>query len=130
MKNNIYFFVLFLIGCNSKVIPHGIENKLMINKNYIFCVCLNKMNRKYNLDWHNPKSKTVIDGSIEVFFVDENFNVDIDSVDIFINKYLDSLENGNQFRSYNDNSLGVAKCLDLYNSIILEDFLKKEFSRN
>jgi len=123
--------IFFLFGCNQKNPPQSEiqENKLIVNKNYIFCGCLNNVNRRYNLQWKNPENKSIVDGSIEVYFIKNNFDVNMDSVDVFVNNYLDSLENNNLFRSYNANSLGVAKCLELYNSKKLDIFLKKEFSR-
>lgn len=125
------FGIFFLFGCNQKNHQQSEmqDNKLIVNKNYLFCMCVRFSDNRFILKSSNPSMKLIKDNSGEVYFIDKKFNVDIESSTEFVNTYLDSLESNNLYRSFDDSSLSVAKCLDLYNSKKLDIFLKKEFSR-
>ncbi|MBK8548585.1 MAG: hypothetical protein IPL63_14880 [Saprospiraceae bacterium] len=58
------------------------------------------------------------------------FSIDFDEEYEFVSNYLDSLENSGSFKSYNDNSLILAKCLALYNSEKLNRFVRKQIDLN
>ena len=125
------FGIFFLFGCNQKNHQQSEmqDNKLIVNKNYLFCMCVRFSDNRFILKSSNPSMKLIKDNSGEVYFIDKKFNVDIESSTEFVNSYLDSLEINNLYRSFDDSSLSVAKCLELYNSKKLDIFLKKEFSR-
>ena len=106
------------------------NTKTRFNKNYIFCYCVNIENKRFGIELKNNANQNVFDGSLEAYFVNDQFSVDPDSVFTFVNKYLDSLKYAQSFRSYNDNSLTLSKCLSLYKSSELDDFVIKEIYRN
>ena len=119
------------MGCyNKNIITIKDENRILVNKNYIFCYCVNIENKRFGIELKNNANQNVFDGSLEAYFVNDQFSVDPDSVFTFVNKYLDSLKYAQSFRSYNDNSLALSKCLSLYKSSELDDFVIKEIYRN
>jgi len=100
------------------------EVQLEVNKNYMFCVGMAYI----NIEYQNKCS--VIDGSSEVYFINDLLVVDGDEGRAFVKEYLDSLKQINAFKSYNNNSLGIAKCLDMYNSKKLDDFVKQKIEES
>lgn len=96
------------------------SEQMTINRNYMFCVCLNLINSQYDLNDFGSR-----DGSTEVYFIDTLLVIDTEEAVDFAQTYLDSLKEVNAYKSYNNNSLGVCKCLDLYNSKKLEEFVKE-----
>lgn len=127
MKKIIVLVLLLNINCYS---PEGLtdfDSRLELNKNFIFCNCINSVNRRYGLEIKDKENKKARDGSIEVYFINKDLTVDLDSVSQFVKLYLDSLEINKLYNSYNNNSLGIAKCLDLYNSKKVEDFVRESF---
>ncbi len=116
----IWLFLLLCINCKTKSNILNVENKtaFLINKNYIFCQCMNKVHNYTIIDSSSYLRK---DGSTEVYFINDEFNVDIEKSKVFVEKYLDMVKEN--YRSYNDHNLGIAKCLDLYNSKELIDYL-------
>lgn len=86
------FGIFFLIGCNQKISQQSEmqDNKLIVNKNYLFCMCVRYSDNRYILKSSNPSMKLIKDNSGEVYFIDKKFNVDIESSTEFVNTYLDS----------------------------------------
>lgn len=81
-----------------------------------------------NIRYENkPK---VLDGSSEVYFINDSLKIDIDKGQLFVKNYLDSINQNNIYRSYNNNSLIITKCLDFYNSKKLKKFLTKEIDES
>lgn len=117
------FVIVFLLFVTSFVgnIKNADDSKQMtINRNYMFCVCLNLVNSQNNLSDFSRR-----DGSTEVYFIDSLLVIDTEDAIDFAQMYLDSLKRIDAYRSYNNNSLGICKCLDLYNSQKLNDYVKK-----
>lgn len=106
------------------------QHKIIVNKNYIFCNCVLQANKLLGIEQINTNKQIKLDGSSEVYFIDEAFNVEPDAVGEFVFNYLDGIENSGSFNKYNDNSLILAKCLALYNSEKLNSFVWKQIDLN
>jgi len=124
MKNfNSGFIIVFLLMFTSFVGYYKDteeSEQMTINRNYVFCVCLNLVNSQYDLSDYSHR-----DGSTEVFFIDSLLVIDTEEAVVFAQTYLDSLNGVNAYRSYNNNSLGICKCLDLYNSKRLVEYVNQ-----
>ncbi|MBK6783237.1 MAG: hypothetical protein IPG79_05365 [Saprospiraceae bacterium] len=123
LNKNIFMKTIILIiltiialGCTRKNNVHiEDQDKIIVNKNFVFCSCVFQANKRLGIEQIDNNKKIKLDGSSEVYFINEGFSIDFDEVE-FVSNYLDSLENSGSFKSYNDNSLILAKCLALYNS--------------
>lgn len=128
-----YLIILTIIalGCTRKNNVHiEDQNKIILNKNYVFCSCVFQANKRLGIEQINNNKQIKLDGSSEVYFINEGFSIDFDEEYEFVSNYLDSLENSGGFKSFNDNSLILAKCLALYNSEKLNHFVRKQIDFN
>ncbi|MEZ4911551.1 MAG: hypothetical protein R2774_11910 [Saprospiraceae bacterium] len=125
--SNLIILTFIALGCARKNKIHIDDlDKIIVNKNHVFCRCVYQANDRI--------SKTInllkVDGSSEVYFINEGFSIDFDEEEEFVSNYLDSLENFDRFKSFNDHSLILAKCLALYNSEKLNSFVRKQIDLN
>lgn len=124
-KRTVYIMVISFLLFNCKTQNETLNKRVMeINKNYMFCLCMGELNIRYE---NKPK---VLDGSSEVYFINDSLKIDIDKGQLFVKNYLDSINQNNIYRSYNNNSLIITKCLDFYNSKKLKKFLTKEIDES
>lgn len=124
-KRTVYIMVISFLLFNCKTQNETLNKRVMeINKNYMFCLCMGELNIRYE---NKPK---VLDGSSEVYFINDSLKIDIDKGQLFVKNYLDSIDQNNIYRSYNNNSLIITKCLDFYNSKKLKKFLTKEIEES
>ena len=132
MKISSLIILAFIaLGCTRKNnVQIEDQDMIIVNKNYIFCNCVFKANKRLGIQQIDANKQIKLDGSSEVYFINEAFNVEPDDVREFVSNYLDSLENSGSFKSYNDNSLILAKCLALYNSEKLNSFVRKQIDLN
>jgi hypothetical protein len=129
--SSLIILIIIFLGCARKNNVHVEDPDIIIvNKNYVFCNCVFQANKRLGIEEISTNKQIKLDGSSEVYFIDKAFNVEPDAVIEFVSNYLDSMENSGSFKSYNDNSLILAKCLDLYNSEKLNRFVRKQIDLN
>ncbi|MBK8820738.1 MAG: hypothetical protein IPN49_17255 [Saprospiraceae bacterium] len=127
----LIILTIIALGCTRKNNVHiEDQDKIIVNKNYVFCSCVFQANKRLGIEQIDTNKQIKLDGSSEVYFINKAFNVEPDDVGGFVSNYLDSLENSGSFKSYNDNSLILAKCLALYNSEKLNSFVRKQIDLN
>lgn len=128
---SLIILTIIVLGCARKNNVHvEDQDKIIVNKNYVFCRCVYLANDRLSAEQKNTINLFKLDGSSEVYFINNGFSVDLDETEELVHNYLDSLENSGSFKSFNDNSLILAKCLALYNSEKLNSFVRKQIDLN
>lgn len=125
MKKYLWILVpvsfLFLLFSSLTKKEEFNPRQVEVNKNYMFCSCMAEISLRYH------DTCGVMDGSNGVYFIDDFLVIDIEESMSFVKSYLDSLDKVDAYRSYREgNSLGIAKCLDMYNSERLDKFVKQK----
>ncbi|MDZ7879239.1 MAG: hypothetical protein U5L45_16275 [Saprospiraceae bacterium] len=102
MKNKFFFTILIgLVGCTSQKASIKTNSQDLIIKNYAFCRCISTIYPDFN--------NQLRDGSIAKY----SFELDnVEAIDTLVNQWIVK----NQYRSIQDNNLGLQRCLDFYNS--------------
>ena len=122
-----YLFVLITISITVLLLLSTTQKdkfnkeQIEINKNYAFCIGLYTLNYKNGVAEYSRS-----DGSIEIYFVDSLLVLDTEETKIFAENYFDSLNRAGAYKSGLGSNLSIAKCLDMYNSDKLDNYVKKK----
>jgi hypothetical protein len=77
--SSLIILIIIVLACARKNNVHVEDQDIIIvNKNYVFCNCVFQANKRLGIQQIDANKQIKLDGSSEVYFINEGFSIDFD----------------------------------------------------